>query len=45
MLSDRGLEATPIYEFVTSKIITFVNKKADGGKRVLNDGEEVSANY
>jgi hypothetical protein len=31
MLSYQGFEALPIYEFVTSKMITFVNKSADGG--------------
>lgn len=31
MLSYQGIEASPIYKIVTCKIITFVNKKADGG--------------
>lgn len=35
MLSTQGLEAPPIYEIVTPKIITFVKKKADGGKRIF----------
>ena len=30
MLSFQGLEALSIYEFVKSKMITFVNKRADG---------------
>jgi hypothetical protein len=31
MLSFQGPEALPIYKFVTSKMITFVVKRADGG--------------
>ena len=45
MLSYQGIEASPIYEFVTSKIITFVNKKADGGKRIIECGAEEPVNH
>jgi hypothetical protein len=34
----RTPEATPIYEFVTSKMITFVIKSADAGKRIVAGG-------
>lgn len=34
MLSFQGFVACPIYKNVISKITTFENKKADGGKRI-----------
>jgi hypothetical protein len=45
MLSYQGIEASPIYEFVTCKIITFVNKTADGGKRIVECGAETPVDY
>jgi hypothetical protein len=40
MLSYQGIQASPNYEFVTCKIITFVNKKADGGNRAAKRAAE-----
>ena len=37
--------ACSIYEFVTSKIIIFVIKKADGGKRINECRSEESVDY
>ena len=45
MLSNQEFDAFPIYKFVTGKIITFVNKKADGGKWILERGKEEQCDH